>query len=62
VTNQQAERWRIRRDALIVAFSLGMLGTEIAFLGARAHVIVALSGLLSLPAVLRVDEARRREQ
>ena len=60
MTNQQAERWRVRRDAIIVMVSLAFLGGEIFLLGGRAHVITALVGLLVVPAALRVDEARRQ--
>lgn len=44
-----------------MSFSLVTLGVEIVALGARAHVITALVGLLVTPLALRVDEARRRD-
>jgi hypothetical protein len=60
MTSEQAERWKLRRDALIVGFSLVMAGFEIGVLGARPSVLTFLTGLLLTPLAIRVDEARRR--
>lgn len=53
------QRRRIGRDTVLVAFSLGMAAVEISILGARAHVLTFLAGIMLSPLVIRVDEARR---
>jgi hypothetical protein len=60
VTSQEAERWKTRRDILIVSFALTAAGFEIGALGARPSVLTFLTGLLLTPLAIRVDEARRR--
>lgn len=52
---------KIRRDTIIVVFTLGMGGYEVMFGGARASVFTFLGGLLISPIVLRYDEARKEE-
>lgn len=52
---------KIRRDTIIVTFTLAMAFVEIMFLGARPSALTFLGGLLISPLVLRYDEARKEE-
>lgn len=53
---------RIRRDTIIVTFTLVMAAFEITIGGARPSVFTFLGGLLISPLVLRYDESRREDQ
>lgn len=46
---------------MIVSFALVAAGAELWIFGARTPVLTFLTGLLVLPATLRIDEARRKD-
>jgi hypothetical protein len=57
----RAERWRIRRDVLIVSFSLVAAAVELFVLGARPAALAFITGLIVSPVAFRLDEFRRRD-
>lgn len=52
---------KVRRDTIIVTFTLAMGVYEITIGGARASVFTFLGGLLISPLVLRYDDSRKEE-
>ena len=60
MSERATRRMRFTRDSVIVTFSLLAGAYEIVLGGGRVAVLTFITGLLLSPAVVRIDEALRR--
>jgi hypothetical protein len=61
VTHRGRRQIRLSRDILIFGIAAGLLIYEVTLGGARPDVLTVCVSLLLTPGVLRIDEARRRD-